>query len=418
MLNLNSTTAVLRALTASAGAIDFSYSYVDVSQSTLLPTGISGAAGTQITTIATTTLVPAPASGVTRNVTGLVVSNDSATVNNLVQIEQYDGTNTVRQWKGTLGVNERVVFDASGQWTYYGSDGTPKSTGVALGQVLGTVSADVVPVPDAGTIRTYTAAVAGQQKFKFVGPDGISHTLQEKLSEGGLSFYIPNSGATVGGNNGVGWTVGGTVSHPTPSTTSPAIYSQTKRTKFLNVVTTTNQFLGLRTVAAEKRYWRGNAAGVGGFDFHCRFAIAAWAAASVRLCVGLNAGILGWAVSDTLAGSGCGLWHDTTDAATVLSFMTYDGTTATKTPITLANPLAAGQMFDFTMYSPPNGSYVAYKLVDVLTGTVLADTSTATTLPVNSSLLGQEIGMSNGTANTTVSTVGIEIMSHQCNSPL
>lgn len=416
MLNLNSTTSVLRVVTASAGAIDWSASYVDVTQSTMAPAAISGAPGAQITTATTTNVVAAPGSGVTRNVTGLVVSNDSSTINNLVTIEQYDGTNVARHWKGTLGVNERVVFDASGYWTYYGSDGVPKSTGVLLGLTLGSVSADVVAVPDAATLRTFSAAVAGRQTLKYVLPDGTVHSVQDKLSEKGFSAYYTNNGATQGVNLGVGWTSGGTVSHPTPSNTAPAIYSQQRRTKFLNVVTTTNQVLGLRTATTEKRYWRGSSTGLGGFEFHCRFAIGAWAAATVRLCVGLNTSNVGWVISDTLAGSGIGLWHDTTDAATILSFMTYDGTTATKTPITLINPLATGQCYDFWMYAKPNDSAVYYKLVDILTGTVLADTSTTTTLPPNTSFMGQEIAMSNGTANTTVSTVGIEIMSHQCHS--
>src|ERR1044071_6756507 len=128
MLNLSTTSSVIRVITGSAGAIDVSYSYVDVSQSSPAATGISGGTVAQITTATTTDVVSAPASSTTRNVTGLVVSNDSSSVNNVVEIQLYDGTRSVRQWKGTLGFGERVVFDASGYWTYYGSDGAIKGT--------------------------------------------------------------------------------------------------------------------------------------------------------------------------------------------------------------------------------------------------------------------------------------------------
>jgi hypothetical protein len=418
MLNLTTTSSILRVTTGSAGTVETSCSYVDLDQTTLLPTAISGAANAAISTATTTTVVAAPGSGKTRNVTGLIIANDHASVTNLVTVEQYDGSNVVRHWKGTLGVNERVAFDASGYWTYYGSDGVAKSAGVLLGLVLGSVSVDAVTTPDPATLLMYSGPVAGRMILKYMLPDGTKHSVQDRLSEHGFSGYFPNTSATVGLNLGLGWTTGGTVSHPTPATTSPALYSQQKRTRWANVVTTTNQILGLRTATAEKRYWRGNASGLGGFEFHARFAVGLWPAATVRLFVGLNDSNAGWVISDTLTGNGCGLWHDTTDAATTLSFVTRDGTTATKAAITLANPLAAGQQFDFYMWAAPNGSLVYYKLIDLATGTTLIDTSTSTNLPTNTAFLGQELAMSNGTANVTVTTSAFELMAHQCHSDL
>lgn len=415
MLNLSTTSSVIRAITGSAGAIDVSYSYVDVTQTSPAPSGFSGGALTQITTATTTTLVAAPASSTTRNVTGLIVANDHASVNNVVEIQHYDGTNAVRLWKGTLGVSERVVLDASGYWTYYGSDGTAKSTGVLLGQVYGSVSADSVSTPDAATTRFYAAAVAGRITPKYILPDGTQHTFQDKLSEKGLSAYYPNNGASLGTSIGMAFTSGGTISHPTPGA---GLYAQTKRTRFACVVTTTNQFLGVRTAATEKRYWRGNASGQGGFDFHARIAIGAWPAATVRLFCGLTTSTVGYAISDTLAGSGVGFYHDTTESASTLSFLSYDGTTPTKTAITLGSALAAGAMFDAFIWCKPNDSVVYYRLVDLLTGTTLVDSSTSTTLPPSTSFLGPEISMSNGTANTAAAGTSIEILSYQCHSEL
>jgi hypothetical protein len=285
-----------------------------------------------------------------------------------------------------------------------------------LTATLPAVGTTAITAAGTDTLKLFARKVAGRMTPKYIGPSGVDQVFQDKISENGFSMYLPNNGTTVGLNYGLGWTTGGTVSHPTPSSTSPAIYSQQKRTRWANVVTTTNQTLGIRTATAEKRYWRGNAAGLGGFNFHARFAIGLWPAATVRLFVGLSDQNTAVVASDTLAGNCCGLWHDTTEAASVLNFVTRNGTTSTKAPITLAANLAAGQCFDFWMWSAPNGSVIGYKLVELNTGTTLVDTTTSTTIPLNTAFMGQELMMSNGTANITVTTTAFELMGHSCQS--
>jgi len=227
-------------------------------------------------------------------------------------------------------------------------------------------------------------------------------------------LYLPVNSGTVGLNLGGSWTSGGTVSHPAPTTTAPARYNATYRTRWANVVTTTNQFLGIRYGTA--RFWRGNSAGVGGFKFHARFSIGLWPAATVRLFVGLTSVTSGMVVTDTLAGDCCGLWHDTTMAASVLNFITRNNTTTTSVPITLGANLAAGQIFDFWMWSAPNGSVIGYALKGVLTDAILVDTTTASTLPRNTTFMGPELAMSNGTANITATTTAFELAGYSCSS--
>lgn len=263
-------------------------------------------------------------------------------------------------------------------------------------------------------LKLYARKVAGRMTPKYIGPSGVDQFLQDKLSTNSNVLYLPNNGTTVGLNLGVGWTTGGTVSHPTPSSTAPAIYNQQKRTRWANVATTTNQTLGLHTVTAQKGFWRGNAAGLGGFNFHCRFAIGLWPAATVRLFVGLSDQNTSPVASDTLAGNCCGLWHDTTEAASVLNFVTRNNTTTTKAAITLAANLAAGQCFDFYMFAAPNGSVINYRLDEINTGTTLVDTSTSTTIPLNTAFMGPTLQMSNGTANITVTTTAMEVMAFSC----
>lgn len=313
--------------------------------------------------------------------------------------------------------NAAVTFSAG---TKYVAIGALASRVVQLNNELAAtlpaVGASAIIAAAADTLKVFARKVAGRMTLKYIGASGVDQVIQDKISENGCVLYMPNNGTTVGLNLGGAWTSAGTVSHPTPSSTSPAIYSQQKRTRWANVVTTTNQVLGLRTAAAEKRFWRGNAAGLGGFNFHARFAIGLWPAASVRLFVGLNDQTGGAVASDTLAGNCCGLWHDTTEAASVLNFVTRNGTTATKAAITLAANLAAGQCFDFWMWSAPNGSEIGYKLVELNTGTTLVDTTTTTTIPTATAFMGPELAMSNGTANITVTTTAFELAGFSCQS--
>jgi len=285
-----------------------------------------------------------------------------------------------------------------------------------LSTLLPAVGDSAIAASPTDTLKLFARKVAGRMTPRYIGPSGVDQTIQDKISENGTVVYFPNGGTTVGLNLGLSWTTGGTVSHPTPASTAPALYSQQKRTRWANVVTTTNQTLGLHTATAEKRYWRGNAAGLGGFNFHARFAIGLWPAATVRLFVGLSDQNTSPVASDTLAGNACGLWHDTTEAATVLNFVTRNGTTTTKAAITLSTALAAGQCFDFWMWSAPNGSEIFYKLSDILTGTVRVDTSTTTTIPLSTAFMGPTLQMSNGTANTTVTTTAFELAAFSCQS--
>lgn len=417
MKALTAAAHLLRVTTGSAGTVNVSGSAVDKTGTG--PASYSFATrGPLIQTIstATTVTVIGGLASTETNCEDVVVSNVHASTSNLITIDRFDGTNATPEWKGTLLAGERVAMDEVGQWVYYGSDGVVKQYGTALQIALAAVGAANVSAAATDTLNIFGRKRAGQMHLKYIGPSGVAQTIQDKISENGWSAYLPNGGTTVGLNYGIAWTSGGTVSHPTPASTAPAIYNQQKRTRWANVVTTTNQVLGLRTATAEKRYWCGNAAGLGGWSFHARFAIGLWPAATVRLFVGLNDSNTGWVVSDTLTGNGCGFWHDTTEAATVLNFVTRNGTTATKAPFTLDAALAAGQAFDAYIWCAPNGGSIGYALIELNTGTVLVDTTTSTTIPLTTAFMGPELAMSNGTANITVTTSAFELSSHSCQS--
>lgn len=287
------------------------------------------------------------------------------------------------------------------------------NTGITMNGITNEPSA-----PSSGTLRYYTKAIAGRMMPKIKGPSGLDTVMQTALFQNRVLMYVPSTGTTgTGSGTGLGpvWTSGGTVTHPTPASTAPAISNQMRRTRYANVVTTTNQTLGIKAAAADTlNYWRGNAAGLGGFFYAARFIVELYPASTVRIFAGLTASSTTYVVaSDTVLNNTCGLWHDTTDPSTgagAFNFVTRDGTTTTKQQITLSNAIAAGNSYDFYMWCAPNGSTIYWRLDDIVNN-VTYEGSTSTTLPASTAFMGPQCAMSNGTANITVTTTAIGIAS-------
>jgi hypothetical protein len=289
--------------------------------------------------------------------------------------------------------------------------GTPTSKKITLGDLFTLLAVADPAATAANQLRIYAKNISGRILPKWIGPAGLDTVFQPALFGNNSVLFAPSSGTTGTGTGwGTVWTPGGTVSHPTPVTTSPAIIQQMRRTMYTNVVTTTNQTLGIiSTAAGLPQFWMGNAAGLGGFFFFCRFDIELWPAATVRLFVGLTSLATAMVASDAPTGDFCGLWHDTTDSATTLSLITRNNVTTTKTAITGVPTIASKQGFDFYMFVPPNSTTLYYRLVNINTGAEIVNTSLTTTLPRNTIFMGPQIQMSNGTANVTVTTTAIAI---------
>ncbi|MEO7099099.1 MAG: hypothetical protein ABI162_07035 [Luteolibacter sp.] len=297
--------------------------------------------------------------------------------------------------------------------------GAPSSTSETITGTAGNGYVDITAqsaapsTPSAGLMRLYVGTTANKQTPRWLSATGTDSALQSALWEKAIVMAGPSGGSTGPVSTGSGkWTTGGTVSHPAPSITNVA--TRMMRMRFANVITTTNQQLGIvgsGTNAAQ--FLRGNAAGVGGFFFHSRFTTPLWLSGS-RLFVGLTPSATSVAVSDTVPANSIGLWHDSADASSgsgAFNFVTKDATTATKSAITPTTTIANDTAWEFWMYCKPNDTVVYYRLDDMNAGTTLVDTSTSTTLPVNTTFLSPEANMSNGTANITATTVGFGLVS-------
>lgn len=137
MLNLASTTDVLRIVTSAAADIDVHASWVDMSGTTI-SAGRTNTAN--INTAATTTVVPAPAPATVRNVRHLNVTNASASVSCAVAVEHYDGTSPIELIEFILLPGENMILNEEGRWAHRDAQGAeypPAGLGSYNGRSVG-----------------------------------------------------------------------------------------------------------------------------------------------------------------------------------------------------------------------------------------------------------------------------------------
>ncbi len=410
MFFLNATTETLELVTSATADIDYQINYVDVIPAVSATPGSNQG---KITTATTTTVLAAPASGTSRQIKSVFICNRHASVANTVTVKKdISGTDYLLTSDTLLQAGEKLSYEDGAGWSLGAVLVSTLTNDVHLGyQDWDEIANPSAPSSD--TLRLFARKVSGRMIPKWMPPSGLDTPFQPALFGNNVVMYMPNTGTTAGLNLGAPWAVGTTIGHPAPTA---GMYTQMKRTTSTNVVTTTNQALGVSSiVTTAAQFWRGNGGGLGGFFFFARFGIELLSAASpnaTRMFVGLQSGTTNILVSDTIPAISCvGLWHDTTDGANVINLLTKNGTTATKNALagSPSTPYATGQGYDFYLYCKPNDSTIYYRLDDLLTGAILVDDSVTTTIPAATTFMGPVVGMSNGTANTTAATVAIGV---------
>jgi hypothetical protein len=440
MILLKATTETLALTTSSTADIDYSVSYADITTTTFSPSTSEG----KIVTAATTTITAAPGASAQRQIKLITVTNRHASAVNTIIIKKViSAVEYILTPTATLLAGETMQYVDGQGWVYYSTSGAIKGNYAAVGAdtqiqysmngtlagdstftwnavtedlVLSGVDAGITlqgitnepASPAAGQLQLYSKSVSGRMLPKWKAPSGVDTSFQSNLGFNTIWMWAPNTATTgVGTGFGTVWpTCTGTVTHPTVTS---GMGTQIKVMQLTNVVTTTNQILGLTaSTATLANVWRGSSVGLGGFFFQCRFKIMLVPATTVRLFVGLTSLTTGATAADTYTGDMCGFDHITTDGITTLSFVTRDNVTTNRATFTVPS-LAAGNAYDATIYSQPGGSTISYRLVDILTGVTLVDTNTTTNIPRNTIFMGPQAQMSNGTANVTVTTVAIGI---------
>lgn len=294
---------------------------------------------------------------------------------------------------GSFGGDADFVWDkTTNDLTLPGTD-----TGITMNAITNEPSA-----PSGSNLHIYSKNIAGRIVPKWIGPAGVDTPFQAALWGNNTVMWTPTT-ATAGVWQGTAGAGAGTYTTALPTTTN--FYTAMKRGQWATVVTTANQQVGQRST--ENMFFRGSVAGQGGFFFFCRFGITSWTAGD-RLFVGLIPNSTAVVTANpSLDANSVGFGIDAGDTA--ITFMHNDGAgSATKDVIAGQPALAANQGYDAYIYAKPNDTTVYYRLVNLNTGAEIINSSTATDLPVNTTMMSAHAVMSNG-ANTPVTAAQIGI---------
>lgn len=429
---ITSTSALLRMTTSSAAAITVQASWVDHT----VTGGTAMSDNTAIASATTTTIVGSPASATQRQVTRLFIANTDS-ISCICTIEEYDGATAARSYKVTLLSGESCAYDGN-KWSSYNAAGVKLIfTGISAagadtqiqfnsgGSAVG-ASADFTfndttkqlalngtntsmmfknvtsnpSAPVSGDTLLYSKAICGKSAFKQVDASGIDYPLQGAIWQSNIVTFTPQVAAGLwSGTSGSNL---GTPAIALPTVTN--IGTMMRSSLFPSVVITANQQVGTRS---EAMFFRGNATGIGGFFFACRFMFSTWTAGN-RLFVGMCAGTTAVVtVQPSTLTNMLGFGIDAGDTA--ITFMHNDAAgTCTKDPIAGQPALATNNAYAAYIFCKPNDSTVYYRLDDLNAGTTIIDTSTNTDLPVNTTGLCAQAIMGNA-ANVVAgnATIGV-----------
>lgn len=197
MLLLTTTSDVVRVVTsAAANSIDCHASWMDTNGTTVTP----GRQNTIITTATTTTVVPSPGSGVTRNLKGLYITNDSVGTSCIVSVDHFDGTNQVELISFIMLPGENLGYREDGSWVHRDAQGAeypPSGLGSYNGWSVGFMKSGTAS--DATGYWYCTAKDAGFPGAWLPGTPGVNGRVTDGTTAADYGCF-PIANPSVGGN--------------------------------------------------------------------------------------------------------------------------------------------------------------------------------------------------------------------------
>lgn len=269
------------------------------------------------------------------------------------------------------------------------SDAAPKSY---VDGLLGnpTLTETSPTAASANTVKLTGLDEAGRTMVGFRDADNPAAALQPALFDrNAFTSFAMGTTNNLGGTGSL--TVTGTATARAMATTN--LFTAARRVGYVSAATANSSAAVARN---ERTWWRGNAAGLGGFFFAARFGIsdAAAVADATTFC-----GLANAFISDTAPASRTnfvGLAHSS--GQTTWRIMHNDGSgVATEIDLGANFPCdtRSTDLYDVRFYCAPNGSSIFYRVERLNTGDVATGEIT-TDLPANTSFLCAYIQRRNG----------------------
>lgn len=268
------------------------------------------------------------------------------------------------------------------------------------------VSESVPGAPDAGKVRLYAGQVGGRPTLFQRAPAGRAQPLQTSIGRTRMAWAEPlGDAATI---HTFGLTIQTTGTLTAGAVSNSSFYRSQRRVDALVTVASTTAVAGFRY--NQTQWYRGDAAGRGGFTFFARWGGTTGVATSTtRGFCGLNSQTAAPTDADPSGRNNIlGFGWDSGDAN--ISFMHKTGTgTVVKETLSGSWPRPSsneGAVYECTIHSSPNGSSITYEITNLTSGATTRG-SVTTDIPAQSTLLGPLIYMSVG---GTSSVIGVSLM--------
>lgn len=274
----------------------------------------------------------------------------------------------------------------------------------------------------------YTSAGESNAKVSSSTPsapaDGVTHYVVEKagrdipswMGEDGVPWEFGESRATSkfaewsATGNGTGVATWGLANSETGTATTRNVASTNLFTSVRRIgyVTAASSGSGAGTRHNNNQYWRGNAAGLGGFYYVIRFGMSTANSSNEQMFVGVrnSTSVIAANTNPSSLTNCIGFGIDATQ--TTMRFIYNDGSgTATTTNLGANFPTNSTDTdwYEARIYATPNAGTVYYHITNLSTGNT-ASGSTSSDLPSSTTLLCPHVYVSNGTDATAV---GIDV---------
>lgn len=264
--------------------------------------------------------------------------------------------------------------------------------------------------PGASTGLLYAKTIAERVMPKWIGPSGVDYPLQSHVGfnnvrgwRGGATTTASTFASTLGS---MPYTGASPTAPTIPALASTNLLTQTNR----STISTGGTAGALAYIRGNQtQFWRGNAAGLGGFFVNIRFAVTGTLQAGLRAFAGIvdvTANPTNVDPTTTSTPGGVGLAHN---ANTGNWKLVHNVTGTARTAVDLGANFAINNthMLEITLFAPPNGSGINYRVTNLSNGAIATGTLT-TNIPASTTFMTPSIWITN---NATAAAQTLDFIS-------
>jgi hypothetical protein len=335
------------------------------------------------------------ASVISNSTTNASLSASLLTIGNSTTFGSFSNTTLLIASNSTVN---SIITDASIR--VQNSTANAILTPISLGVSLGNTSGGDIATPAANTIVMFGKIKGGRVMPSFIGATGFGGwPVMPHIMHNPTGYLLPIPGGT--GISALRMISANTIAFTARTPTTANAFMSSYRVSQTTGVTAGTSISWRNTIT---QWWRGNAAGLGGFYAVCRFGVAT-VAAQGRVFVGFkNSATILTNANPSSQTNIIGFSYNS--GQTNLYAISANNTVANTIDLGAGFPVNTGNTdwYEAVIYAPPNGGTVQYQVTNLKDGNNVFGSYNQTNLPTTTTMLTWQFWGNNG------STAGAQIM--------